>query len=85
MDFSYGKAFQQRLPEAYERLLLDVLRGDPSLFTRSDEVELAWQFVSAILEGWSKLPAPEFPDYEPGSRGPAEASRLLNPAQSRRQ
>jgi glucose-6-phosphate 1-dehydrogenase len=85
MDFSYGKTFQQRLPEAYERLLLDVLRGDPSLFTRSDEVELAWRFVSSILEGWSKLPAPEFPNYEPGSRGPAEASRLLNPAQIRRQ
>ena len=85
MDFSYGKTFGQRLPEAYERLLLDVLRGDPSLFTRSDEVELAWQFITRILEGWSKLPPPEFPNYEPGSRGPAEASRLLNSSQIRRQ
>jgi glucose-6-phosphate 1-dehydrogenase len=84
MDFSYGSTFQQRSPEAYERLLLDALRGDPSLFTRSDEVEAAWRFVSAILEGWSKLPPPEFPNYDPDSY-PAEAIRLLMPTQSRRQ
>jgi len=84
MDFSYGRTFQQRSPEAYERLLLDALRGDPSLFTRSDEVEAAWRFVSAILEGWSKLPPPQFPNYDPDSY-PAEANRLLIPTQSRRQ
>ncbi len=85
MDFAYGGTFPQRVPEAYERLLLDALRGDASLFTRSDEVELAWQFVSAIREGWSRLPEPVFPNYEPGTQGPAEASRLLNPTQTRRQ
>jgi glucose-6-phosphate 1-dehydrogenase len=85
MDFSYGMAFEQRSPEAYERLLLDALRGDASLFTRSDEVELAWQFISAIHEGWSKQPAPSFPNYEPASQGPAEVSRLLSPTQTRRQ
>jgi len=84
MDFSYGTTFQQRSPEAYERLLLDALRGDPSLFTRSDEVEAAWRFVSAILEGWSKLQPPQFPNYEPGTY-PAEANRLLMPTQSLRQ
>ena len=85
MDFSYGKTFEKRSPEAYERLLLDALRGDASLFTRSDEVEFAWRFISAIEEGWLKLPAPPFPNYEPASHGPAEASRLLNPNQTRRQ
>lgn len=85
MDFSYGTTFGQRSPEAYERLLLDALRGDASLFMRADEVELAWQFVSAILEGWSRLPDPVFPNYEPASHGPAEARRLLNPTQIRRQ
>jgi glucose-6-phosphate 1-dehydrogenase len=84
MDFSYGSTFQQRSPEAYERLLLDALRGDPSLFTRSDEVEAAWRFVSSILEGWSKLPSPQFPNYDPETY-PAEANRLLMPPQSRRQ
>ncbi len=85
MDFSAGRTFEKRSPEAYERLLLDALRGDPSLFTRSDEVEAAWQFVSAIHDGWSKLPDPVFPNYEPASQGPAEARRLLNPTQTRRQ
>jgi glucose-6-phosphate 1-dehydrogenase len=85
MDFSYGRTFEQRSPEAYERLLLDALRGDPSLFTRSDEVEAAWRFISAIQDGWSKLPNPAYPNYEPGSYGPTEAQRLLSPSQTRRQ
>jgi len=84
MDFSYG-TFGQRSPEAYERLLLDALRGDPSLFTRSDEVEEAWRFISGIQEGWAALPNPAFPNYEPGSAGPDQAKRLLSPTQSRRQ
>ena len=85
MDFSYSGKFDQPGPEAYERLLLEALHGDTSLFTRSDEVELAWRFTSSILEGWSKLQPPAFPNYEPGTHGPAEASRLLNPIQTRRQ
>jgi glucose-6-phosphate 1-dehydrogenase len=85
MDFSYRGSFEQRSPEAYERLLLDALLGDPSLFTRSDEVELAWRFISAINEAWLKLPPPIFPNYEPATRGPAEANRLLSPIQTRRQ
>ncbi len=83
MDFVYGTAFQQRSPEAYERLLLDALRGDASLFTRSDEVEYAWRYTSAILAGWSELPPPPFPNYYPFTEGPAEAQRLLQGASAR--
>jgi glucose-6-phosphate 1-dehydrogenase len=54
-------------------------------FSRSDEVEAAWRFISAIHEGWKSLPEPVFPNYEPASLGPAEATRLLNPSQIRRQ
>jgi glucose-6-phosphate 1-dehydrogenase len=83
MDFFYGEAFQQRSPEAYERLLLDALRGDASLFTRSDEVEYAWRFISSIHEGWANLPPPGFPNYYPFTDGPDEANRLLEGTQAR--
>ncbi len=83
MDFFYGQAFQQRSPEAYERLLLDALRGDASLFTRSDEVEHAWRFISSIHEGWSHLPPPAFPNYYPFTDGPDEAHRLMEGTQAR--
>jgi glucose-6-phosphate 1-dehydrogenase len=83
MDFFYGRAFQQRSPEAYERLLLDALRGDPSLFTRSDEVDHAWRFISSIHEGWVSLPPPAFPNYYPFTDGPDEANRLLEGTQAR--
>ncbi|MGE3314243.1 MAG: glucose-6-phosphate dehydrogenase [Planctomycetaceae bacterium] len=76
MDFAYETAFQSELPEAYERLLLDVLRGDSTLFTRSDELEAAWQFVTPVLEYWEKekvVPEP----YPAGTWGPAAADRLL--------
>ncbi len=76
MDFEYTD-FNKRSPEAYERLLLDALRGDASLFTRSDEVEHAWRFVQSILDGWANLPPPKFPNYFPFSDGPDEADRLF--------
>jgi glucose-6-phosphate 1-dehydrogenase len=76
MDFTY-RDFNARSPEAYERLLLDALRGDASLFTRSDEVEHAWRFVSSIQDGWASSPPPTFPNYEPFSDGPEEANRLF--------
>ena len=78
MDFVYGEAFHERAPEAYERLLLDALRGDASLFTRSDEVEYAWCFIDSILQGWAELPPPEFPNYYPFTEGPAEANWLMD-------
>jgi glucose-6-phosphate 1-dehydrogenase len=77
MDFVYGAAFQERVPEAYERLLLDAMRGDASLFTRSDEVEYAWRFITSILDGWAHLPPPEFPNYYPFTEGPSDADRLM--------
>lgn len=76
MDFRYGTAFASPPPEAYERLLLDVMLGDPTLFTRTDEVDSAWRFISTILEAWEAGVAPPAP-YEAGSWGPAEADRLL--------
>jgi glucose-6-phosphate 1-dehydrogenase len=76
MDFEYTD-FKRRSPEAYERLLLDALRGDASLFTRSDEVEHAWRFISSIQDGWAHLPPPKFPNYFPFTEGPDEANRLF--------
>jgi len=84
MDFYY-EAFNQRSPEAYERLLLDAMRGDASLFTRSDEVEHAWRFTTSILAGWDASPAPRFPNYYPFTDGPDEANRLMNGAGEWRQ
>ena len=76
MDFAYESAFANGLPEAYERLLLDVLRGDSTLFTRSDELEAAWRFVTPVLEAWEKQNITPEP-YPAGSWGPAAADQLL--------
>lgn len=76
MDFFYRDAFQERSPEAYERLLLDALRGDASLFTRSDEVEYAWRFISSIHQGWNENPTIPVAQYRPFSEGPEEAKEL---------
>jgi glucose-6-phosphate 1-dehydrogenase len=76
MDFLYGHAFDKASPEAYERLLLDALRGDSTLFTRSDEVEYAWRFVTSILDGWRAEQKPSVASYAPGTWGPSEANRI---------
>lgn len=76
MDFRYGSSFGQSAPEAYERLLLDALLGDATLFTRADEVERAWRIVDAITEAWKETPDPGFPNYASGTWGPEEANRL---------
>ena len=76
MDFAYQDAFQLSLPEAYERLLLDVLRGDSTLFTRSDELEAAWEFCDPILKAWESS-AHHPAHYAAGSWGPPEADQLL--------
>jgi len=75
MDMGYGHAFTESSPEAYERLILDVLLGDPPLFPRHEEVELSWQILDPVEEYWSSLGAPEL--YAPGSWGPASAAELL--------
>ena len=70
MDFPYGSVFSAASPEAYERLLLDVMAGNATLFARRDEIELAWQFVEPFLAHWSQEPTPQFPNYPAGSWGP---------------
>jgi len=77
MDFCYQTAFSARLPAAYETLLLDVMRGDPTLFTRRDGVEAQWKLITPIEEAWSQQTPPEFPNYAAGSDGPAAADELL--------
>jgi glucose-6-phosphate 1-dehydrogenase len=77
MDFRYGTAFAVPPPEAYERLLLDVMLGDPTLFTRTDEVESAWRFITTILEAWDRPDARPPVSYEAGTWGPPEADALL--------
>lgn len=75
MDFGYGHAFTESSPEAYERLILDVLLGEPSLFPVNEEVELSWKILDPILEHWAKEGAPE--QYAPGTWGPASADEML--------
>ncbi|MFO0970265.1 MAG: glucose-6-phosphate dehydrogenase [Gemmataceae bacterium] len=82
MQFDYNKSFTEKLPEAYERLLLDAMRGDHSLFMRSDELEAAWEFCTPILEAWRANPPKDFPNYAAGSAGPEEANRLIRGCQS---
>jgi glucose-6-phosphate 1-dehydrogenase len=78
MDFHYGTTFGKASPEAYERLLLDAMSGDATLFARRDEVEEAWAFVDIIENAWLKTKgAPELYFYPAGSWGPAEADELL--------
>src|SRR5262249_39936172 len=74
-EFNYKDSFDGSLPEAYERLLLDALRGDATLFTRSDELAAAWEFVTPILDAWQNGPAPNFPNYAAGTSGPPDADR----------
>jgi glucose-6-phosphate 1-dehydrogenase len=77
MDFSYSDTWKRELPEAYERLLLDVMRGDSTLFTRSDEVEEAWRIVDPILRAWETLDASPLYAYPAGSWGPPEAEAVF--------
>jgi glucose-6-phosphate 1-dehydrogenase len=78
MDFTYKEAFGEcEIPEAYERLLLDALLGDASLFTRSDEIEALWGIVDPLLKGWESPAAPPLVKYAHGSWGPKEAEELL--------
>jgi len=77
MEFHYADSFgKTAIPEAYERLLLDTITGDASLFTRADEVETAWGLIDPITEAWEADKQPPA-EYEPGSWGPAEADELL--------
>ena len=75
MDFGYGHSFTEASPEAYERLILDVLLGDPPLFPRHEEVELSWKILDPIEEFWAKQGQPE--QYKPGSWGPKSADDMM--------
>ncbi|GAB4505321.1 MAG: glucose-6-phosphate dehydrogenase [Anaerolineales bacterium] len=78
MDFHYRDSFNDHsLPEAYERLLLEALEGDASLFTRSDGIEASWQAIDPVLQGWAERNLPLLVFYERGAWGPAEADELL--------
>jgi glucose-6-phosphate 1-dehydrogenase len=76
MDMSYGSAFMEEPPEAYERLLLDAMVGDPTLFIRSDEVDQAWQIVDPILQAWQGRSVP-LAGYAAGTWGPRQADQLI--------
>jgi glucose-6-phosphate 1-dehydrogenase len=78
MEFLYGTAFLSQSPEAYERLILDAMRGDATLFTRDDEVEAQWRIIDPILESWGKG-EPPLREYAAGTAGPDEADKLLEP------
>lgn len=77
MDFQYGTQFGRQSPEAYERLLLDCMLGDPTLFARRDMVEKGWELLKPVLDVWA-LEKPDFPNYAAGSWGPAEADLFIS-------
>jgi glucose-6-phosphate 1-dehydrogenase len=76
MEFLYGTSFMSQSPEAYERLILDAMRGDATLFTRNDEVDAQWSIIDPILKAWD-AGDPPMAEYEAGTPGPAEADALL--------
>jgi len=77
LDFNYKDAFNAKPMGAYDRLLLDCMQGDQTLFVRQDMVEVSWGFITSILEGWEALPPQEFPNYAAGSWGPRVAEELI--------
>jgi glucose-6-phosphate 1-dehydrogenase len=78
MEFRYGTAFMSESPEAYERLILDAMRGDATLFTRGDEIEALWGIIDPILTAWHEDTTSTIPQYPAGSAGPPEADALLD-------
>ena len=76
MEFHYGTSFMSQSPEAYERLIVDAMRGEATLFTRNDEVDAQWSIIDPILDSWADK-EPRMATYEAGSQGPPEANRLL--------
>ncbi len=78
LDFSFRKAFHHDIPDSYQRLLLDTLQGDASLFARSDEVEAAWTIIDPILAAWRETRQPPLAQYEAGGWGPNEAAQWMS-------
>jgi glucose-6-phosphate 1-dehydrogenase len=77
MEFDYGQAFGGEPPEAYERLLLDAMKGDATLYARGDWVTMAWELLQPVLSSWAAGDPRKFPNYEAGTWGPAEADTLI--------
>ncbi len=77
MDFRYGTSFGGDSPEAYERLLLDAMLGDATLFISAAEVDYSWRLITPLMESWEHAPPPQFPNYAAGTWGPAEADSLF--------
>ncbi len=77
LDFRFREQFVGSLPDAYQRLLLDALNGDASLFARSDEVELAWGVIDPVIEAWQGAQPPRLGVYDPGEWGPAESNEWI--------
>jgi glucose-6-phosphate 1-dehydrogenase len=78
MEFSYGTSFLSQSPEAYERLIMDAMRGDATLFTRNDEVEAQWRIIDPVLAHWER-DEDALALYQAGTPGPEEANKLLAP------
>jgi glucose-6-phosphate 1-dehydrogenase len=77
MDFRYGTSFGVAPPDAYERLLLDCMLGDSTLFARRDGIEAAWSLITQLLQNWAAGPPPKFPNYDAGTWGPDEAHAFI--------
>ena len=77
LDFDFGASHDGSMPDAYQRLILDALLGDASLFARSDEVELAWGIIDPIIGAWRSPAAPQLFTYQPGLWGPRESNRWM--------
>jgi glucose-6-phosphate 1-dehydrogenase len=77
LDFRYQREFRGMIPEAYERLLLDAIEGDASLFARADEVEASWSICDPILGEWQRSDKPALCIYEPGLWGPEESTQWM--------
>ena len=77
MDFAYNSLCNTYIATAYERLLLDAMQGDSTLYTRTDALELSWRFIDPILEYWAKYPERGLTYYAAGSEGPEERKWLL--------
>ena len=77
MDFRYSATFGGQPPEAYERLLLDAIHGDATLYARGEWVDIAWQLLTPLLAGWAAGPAPKFPNHDAGTWGPQEAESFI--------
>jgi glucose-6-phosphate 1-dehydrogenase len=75
MDMTYAEAFNRPIAEAYERLLLDCMRGDATLFNRRDSVDRAWELIQPALQVWEATPGVHF--YDDGGPGPAEADQMI--------